>query len=274
MASKVEDYALVGDCETAALIGRDGSVDWLCWPRFDSGACFAALLGTADNGRWLIGAADQNARVIRQYRDRTLILETDIETADGAATIIDFMPPRGKASDVVRLVLGKRGKIVIRVELIIRFDYGSLVPWVTRLADGSLCAIAGPDMVVLRTPAPLRAHGRAHVGEFTVSVGETVPFALTYGLSHLPHPPPIDPLQALADTEAFWQEWLSHAEPSGEWSESVNRSLITLKALTYRPTGGMVAAATTCSRRNWVDPGTGTIVTVGSATQPLPSWHL
>jgi GH15 family glucan-1,4-alpha-glucosidase len=257
MASKVEDYALVGDCETAALIGRDGSVDWLCWPRFDSGACFAALLGTADNGRWLIGAADQNARVTRRYRDGTLILETDIETADGAATVIDFMPPRGKASDVVRLVLGKRGKVVIRVELIIRFDYGSLVPWVTRLADGSLCAIAGPDMVVLRTPAPLRAHGRTHVGEFTVSAGETVPFALTYGLSHLPLPTPTDPLQALADTEAFWQEWLSHAEPSGEWSESVNRSLITLKALTYRPTGGIVAAATTSlpeklgGSRNW-----------------------
>ena len=199
----------------------------------------------------------QNARVSRRYRDRTLILETDIETADGAATVIDFMPPRGKASDVVRLVLGKRGKIVIRVELVIRFDYGSLVPWVTRLADGSLCAIAGPDMVVLRTPAPLRAQGRTHVGEFTVSAGETVPFALTYGLSHLPLPTPIDPLQALADTETFWQEWLSHAEPSGEWSELVNRSLITLKALTYRPTGGIVAAATTSlpeklgGSRNW-----------------------
>ena len=152
MASKIEDYALVGDCETGALIGRDGSVDWLCWPRFDGGACFAALLGTSENGRWLIGAVDQSARVTRRYRDRTLILETDIQTASSAATVIDFMPPRGKASDVVRLVLGKRGKVAIRTELIIRFDYGSLVPWVTRLEDRSLCAIAGPDMVVLRTP--------------------------------------------------------------------------------------------------------------------------
>ncbi len=257
MASKVEDYAMVGDCETAALIGRDGSVDWLCWPRFDAGACFAALLGTADNGRWLIGAADQNARVTRRYRDRTLILETDIETADGAATVVDFMPPRGKASDVVRLVLGKRGKVSIRVELIIRFDYGSLVPWVTRLEDGSLRAIGGPDMVVLRTPAPLQPQDRAHVGEFTVSAGQTIPFVLTYGPSHLPLPEPIDPLTALADTEAFWQEWSSRAEPSGEWSEPVMRSLITLKALTYRPSGGTVAAATTSlpellgGSRNW-----------------------
>jgi len=256
MASKIEDYALVGDCETAALIGRDGSLDWLCWPRFDSGACFAALLGTADNGRWLIGAADRNARITRRYRDRTLILETDIQTADGMATIIDFMPPRGKASDVVRLVVGKHGTVTIRTELIIRFDYGSLVPWVTRLRDRSLVAIAGPDMVVLRTLAKLRGEDRKHVGEFTVSAGQTIPFVLTYWPSHLPPPEPIDPLKALAGTERFWRDWSSRAA-AGDWSEPVNRSLITLKALTYRPTGGIVAAATTSlpeqlgGSRNW-----------------------
>jgi GH15 family glucan-1,4-alpha-glucosidase len=258
MASRIEDYALIGDCETAALVGRDGSIDWLCWPRFDSGACFAALLGTTDNGRWLIGAADANARVTRRYRDRTLILETDIETADGAATVVDFMPPRDNGSDVVRLVCGKRGKVAMRVEWIIRFDYGALVPWVTRRQDRSFCAVAGPDMVVLRTPAALQAKDRTHVGEFIVAAGQTVPFALTYGPSHLPLPEPIDPLTALTDTEAFWQEWSSRATTStGKWSEPVCRSLITLKALTYRPTGGIVAAVTTSlpeqlgGPRNW-----------------------
>src|SRR5207244_427527 len=151
MALRIEDYAIIGDCETAALVGRDGSIDWLCWPRFDSGACFAALLGTRDNGRWWIGAADEQARVTRRYRDRTLIVETDIETADGAVTIIDFMPPRGKASDVVRLIKGRRGTVAMRTELIIRFDYGALVPWMMRLEDGTLRAVAGPDMVVMRT---------------------------------------------------------------------------------------------------------------------------
>jgi GH15 family glucan-1,4-alpha-glucosidase len=257
MASKIEDYALIGDCETAALVGRDGSIDWLCWPRFDSAACFAALVGTTGNGRWLIGAADQTATVRRRYRDRTLILETDIQTADGAAVVVDFMPPRGQASDVVRLVVGKRGKVKIRVELIIRFDYGALVPWVTRREDGSLSAIAGPDMVVLRTPAALLGKDRTHVGEFTIAAGQTVPFALTYGPSHLPLPRPIDPLAALADTEAFWREWSGYAEPLGQWSDPVNRSLITLKALTYRPTGGIIAAPKTSlpeqlgGQRNW-----------------------
>ena len=257
MASNIEDYALVGDCETAALIGRDGSIDWLCWPRFDGGACFAALLGTAENGRWLIGSNDAGARITRRYRDHTLILETDIETADGAATIIDFMPPRGKASDVVRLVVGRRGKLTIRTELIIRFDYGSLVPWVTHLQDWSLVAIAGPDMVVLRTPVKLRGKDRRHIAEFVVSAGQTIPFVLTYGPSHLPPPEQIDPLKALADTERFWRDWSSRVETAGEWSEPVNRSLITLKALTYRPTGGIVAAATASlpeqlgGSRNW-----------------------
>jgi GH15 family glucan-1,4-alpha-glucosidase len=257
MACPIEDYALIGDRETAALVGRDGSIDWLCWPRFDSTACFAALLGSRDNGRWLIGAADPKARIRRRYRDRTLILETTIETADGAVTVVDFMPPRGPTPNVVRLVCGRRGRLAMRTELIIRFDYGSLVPWVTRLDDASLRAIAGPDMVVLRTPVPLRGVDFRTVGEFTISAGETVPFVLSYGLSHLPPPRPIDPAKALAATETFWSDWIGEAQSAGEWSEAVNRSLITLKALTYAPSGAIAAAPTTSlperlgGARNW-----------------------
>jgi GH15 family glucan-1,4-alpha-glucosidase len=191
------------------LVGRDGAIDWLCWPRFDSGACFAALLGTRDNGRWLIGAADPVARVSRHYRDTTLILETEIETADGAVSVIDFMPPRGKNSDVVRLVRGKRGRVAMRTELIVRFDYGSLVPWVTQPDGGAWRAVGGPDMVVLRTPVELRGKDFTTVGEFTVAAGETVPFVLTYGPSHLALPGAIDAAQALRETETFWRAWRS-----------------------------------------------------------------
>ncbi|HEX7969489.1 MAG TPA: glycoside hydrolase family 15 protein, partial [Stellaceae bacterium] len=257
MPSKIEDYALIGDCETAALVGRDGSIDWLCWPRFDGGACFAALLGSPENGRWLIAPADRDARAARRYQDNTLILETEFTTAEGSVTLLDFMPPRGKASDVVRLVIGKRGQVAMRTELVMRFDYGSLVPWVSRLEDGTLSAVAGPDMVVLRTPASLRGVDRKTVGEFTVSAGQTIPFVLTYGASHLPPPDPIDPLAALADTQVFWQEWSARFRGPGQWSQAVIRSLITLKALTYRPTGGIVAAPTTSlpeqlgGPRNW-----------------------
>jgi GH15 family glucan-1,4-alpha-glucosidase len=255
--AKIEDYAIIGDCETAALVGRDGSIDWLCWPRFDSGACFAALLGTRDNGRWWIGAVDAEARVTRRYRGRTLIVETDIETADGAVTVIDFMPPRGKASDVVRLIKGRRGTLAMRTELIIRFDYGALVPWMMRLDDGTLRAVAGPDMVVMRTPAPLTGKDRTHIGEFDVQAGDIVPFVLTYGPSHSPPPEPIDPLKALEECEAFWRDWAGRCNPTDEWAEPVIRSLITLKALTYRPSGGIVAAVTTSlpeelgGSRNW-----------------------
>lgn len=257
MPSRIEDYALLGDCETAALVGRDGSVDWLCWPRFDGGACFAALLGSPENGRWLIAPAAVDARVTRRYRHHTLILETEFATAEGSVTLIDFMPPRGKASDVVRLVVGKRGQVAMRTEIVLRFGYGSVVPWVTRLDDGTLCAVAGPDMVVLRTAVPLRGVDRKTIGEFTVSEGQTIPFAMTYGASHLPPPEPIDPMAALADTQAFWRDWSAHFRGAGEWSEPVIRSLITLKALTYRPCGGMVAAPTTSlpeqlgGPRNW-----------------------
>ncbi|HEX4023294.1 MAG TPA: glycoside hydrolase family 15 protein [Steroidobacteraceae bacterium] len=244
MPSKIEDYALLGDCETCALVARDGSVDWLCWPRFDSGACFAALLGEPGNGRWLIAACDPQVRATRRYRGDTLILETELEGAEGSATLVEFMPPRGEASDLVRLVIGRRGQLRLRTELIVRFDYGSLVPWVTRLDDGTLRLVCGPDMVVLRTPVPLRGEERKTVGEFTVSAGQMVPFVLTYGPSHLEPPRAIDPMAALAGTEAFWREWSQRFTGSAEQSEPVLRSLITLKALTYRPTGGIVAAPT------------------------------
>ena len=205
MPSRIEDYALIGDCETAALVGRDGSIDWLCWPRFDSGACFAALLGTPENGRWQIAPADSGARVARRYRDGTLILETEFDTADGAVTLIDFMPLRGVGSDLVRLVVGRQGRVTMRTEVVIRFDYGSAVPWVTQLEDGTgLRAVAGPDMVVLRTPTRLRGEDLKTVGEFTVGPGEMVPFVLTYAPSHLPVPQALDPEAALGGTEEFW----------------------------------------------------------------------
>jgi GH15 family glucan-1,4-alpha-glucosidase len=244
MPSRIEDYALLGDCETAALVARDGSVDWLCWPRFDSAPCFAALLGSEANGRWLIAPLDPQARRTRRYRGNTLILETEIETAEGAVTLTEFMPPRGAASDLVRLVSGRRGQVRLRTELIVRFDHGSLVPWVTRLAPDTLRAVCGPDMVVLRSPVPLRGQDKTSVAEFTVRAGEVVPFVLSYGRSHLPPPRPVDPAAALADTEAYWEEWARRFQGAGRWSEPVMRSLITLKALTYRPTGGIVAAPT------------------------------
>ena len=244
MSTPLEDYAVIGDCETAALVSRQGSIDWLCWPRFDSPACFAALLGTSRHGRWLIEAADAGARIRRSYREATLILETTIDTASGAVTVIDFMPPRGKNSDIVRLVRGDRGVVRMRTELVLRFDYGRAVPWVTRLADGTFRAIAGPDMVTLHTPVTLRGHDLTTIGEFEVAAGMTVPFVLTHGSSHLPPPKAIDPEASLQHTDRFWKTWSARCQSQGEWAEAVTRSLITLKALTYAPTGGIVAAAT------------------------------
>ena len=253
----IEDYALIGDCETAALVSRAGSIDWLCWPRFDSAACFAALLGTPDNGRWLIEAVDEHARVTRKYRGHTLILETRIETTDGAVLLIDFMPPRGRNSDIVRMVRGEKGHVRLRMELVLRFDYGRTVPWVTRMDDGTLRAIAGPDLVTLHTPARIRGEDLKTVAEFEVAAGETVPFVLTHGPSTQKPPKAIDPESALGETEKFWVKWAAKNTSHGEWDDAVVRSLIVLKALTYAPTGGLVAAPTTSlpemigGTRNW-----------------------
>ena len=256
MPLPIESYALIGDCETAALVGNDGSIDWLCWPRFDSGACFAALLGDREHGRWRIGPAGGMTAVRRQYRAGTMILETEFETPDGRATLIDFMPLRGTCSDLVRMVVGREGRVAMEMELILRFHYGSIVPWVTSL-DGTMKAIAGPDMVVLQTDVPMRGEGLTTVAEFAVSAGQTASFVLTYAPSHQPPPKGVDPERALADTEAFWCEWTARSQYRGEWPEAVGRSLLTLKALTYRPTGGIVAAPTTSlpehigGTRNW-----------------------
>ncbi|MGA7074628.1 glycoside hydrolase family 15 protein [Bradyrhizobium sp.] len=255
--SRIEDYGLIGDCETAALVGRDGSIDWLCWPDFDSDACFAALLGTRKNGRWLIAPRDEATQVSRRYWDNTLILETQFETTDGAVAIVDFMPPRGHASDVVRLVRGIKGSVKMRMELVIRFGMGADIPWVKRTEDGALLAICGQDMTVLRTPVETRGKDMTTVAEFEVTEGKTIPFVLTYGASHLELPDPIDPAKALQETEDFWLDWCSRCNYEGDSRDLVMRSLITLKALTYLPTGGIVAAPTTSlpeklgGARNW-----------------------
>jgi GH15 family glucan-1,4-alpha-glucosidase len=255
--ARIEDYALIGDCETAALVGRDGSIDWLCWPRFDSAACFAALLGTPENGRWQIAPADPSARVSRRYRDGTMVLETVFATADGEAALIDFMPPHDGTSELVRLVLGRRGRLEFQTELVIRFDYGASVPWVTRLPDGGLSAVAGPEMLELHTPVELHGEDMHTVGTFSVAAGEIVPFVLTYGPSYLPRSTPAEAAAALTRTERIWREWSDRCRPVGPWTEPVRRSLLTLKALSYAPTGGMVAAATTSlpeeigGPRNW-----------------------
>jgi GH15 family glucan-1,4-alpha-glucosidase len=257
MSAPIESYALIGDCESAALIGRDGSMDWLCWPRFDSDACFAALLGTPEHGRWRIAPRDQRARVTRRYRPGTLILETRFETDEGAATIVDFMPKRDNRTDIVRLVVGERGKVAMCLELVIRFGYGAIIPWVTRLEDGTLRAIAGPDMLLLRTPVHLRGENMRTVAEFTIEEGDSVPFVLTHVPSNLPLPSIVNPNAALEITEAYWKEWSAKFQATGAWAEIVLRSLITLKALTFEPTGGIVAAPTTSlpehigGRRNW-----------------------
>ena len=254
---RIEDYALIGDCESAALVGRDGSIDWLCWPRFDSGACFAALLGGPEHGRWRIAPVDESVSVERQYRGDSMILETTFTTATGAVTVIDFMPPVGTQSDLVRMVVGKQGRVTMRVELLLRFAYGALVPWVTRLDDHSLRAIAGPDMVVLHMDTPLHGEGLTSVGDVTVAAGETTSFVLTWRASHEAVPTPVDARKALAETEAFWRDWSSRCRYDGEFRGPVLRSLLTLKALTFRPTGGIVAAPTTSlpeeigGPRNW-----------------------
>ena len=273
----IEDYALVGDCETAALIGRDGSIDWLCWPRFDSGACFAALLGKPEHGRWLIAPKDAAPRVTRRYIDGSLILVTTFETESGTVELVDFMPPRDGSADLVRMVRGVRGKVDLHTEFILRFDYGSIVPWVERFDGKGLRAIAGPEMVVLRTTVPLRGEDFTTIGEFTVSAGDVVSFVLSYGPSQLEPPKGLDPERALAETEAFWRTWSNHCASAGPWSEVVKQSLTVLKGLTYAPTGGIVAAPTTSlpeqagGVRNWdyrfcwLRDATFTLLALGSA---------
>jgi GH15 family glucan-1,4-alpha-glucosidase len=257
MAARIEDYALIGDCETAALVSREGSIDWLCWPRFDSGACFAALLGTPENGRWLLAPVDTDARISRRYRGNTLILETDYENADGAVRVIDFMPLRDHRSNVVRTVVGLRGRVAMHTQIVFRFEYGSLVPWVSRLEDGSLRAIAGPDMVVVKSDVELHGKDLTTVGEFTVGEGECVSFVMTWAPSHQQPPKTADPEKVLRTTEEFWTHWADDCTYRGEWREPVMRSVLTLKALTYAPTGGIVAAPTTSlpeqigGVRNW-----------------------
>lgn len=257
MPARIEDYALVGDCQTGALVGRDGSIDWLCFPRFDSGACFAALLGGPEHGRWLITPAAPVRAVRRRYRGDTLVLETELETDDGVVAIVDCMPPRTEAPDLVRLVEGRRGRVPMRMELVIRFDYGSIVPWVHGLPDG-LWAIAGPDRLWLRTPVPLRGEGLETVADFIVAKGDSIPFVLTWTTSTEDQPPPAhDARELVSSTEEWWSAWSSRCRYEGEWRDAVVRSLVTLKALTYGPTGGIVAAPTTSlperigGVRNW-----------------------
>jgi GH15 family glucan-1,4-alpha-glucosidase len=256
VALRIEDYALVGDTHTAALVGLDGSIDWLCFPRFDSGACMAALLGDRTNGRWLLAPAEELRRVSRRYLDDTLVLETTFETASGIARVIDFMPIRAEAPDVVRIVEGVSGRVAMQTDLVVRFDYGSSVPWVRR-GDHGLSFVAGPDQLELRTPVETRGEGLATLAEFSVSSGDRVPFVLTWHSSHLSPPRPVDPELALTETVAWWRDWTSRCRIDAEPAPLVRRSLITLKALTYAPTGGIVAAATTSlpetigGVRNW-----------------------
>ena len=253
---RIEDYALIGDTYTAALVGRDGSIDWLCLPHFDSGACFAALLGTPDNGRWRIAPADPNVRITRRYRPDTLVLETDFETDRGAVRLIDFMTPRQEEPDLIRIVEGVRGVVDMEMEFIVRFDYGWVVPWVRRI-DDHLRAIAGPDALSLWSGAPVYGKDLTTRSEFTVRAGERVPFLMMWHPSHHPAPAPPDVEAALVETTRWWQEWAARCTYGGPWRDQVLRSFLTLKALTYAPTGGIVAAPTTSlpekigGVRNW-----------------------
>ncbi len=257
MIRPIEDYALIGDTVTAALVAKSGSIDWLCVPRFDSNACFAALLGTAENGRWRIAPVEVEAKVSRQYRENTLILETEFTTTEGRVRLIDFMPVGTDATHIVRIVQGVEGCVAMEVDLTIRFDYGSIVPWVTQENEDVLRAIAGPDMITLTTPVKLEGDGLTTRGRFEVRTGQRVPFVMTYSLSHLPPPERIYADAALHRAQDFWEKWVAHAQGNGQYADAVNRSLITLKALTYAPSGGIVAAPTTSlpeylgGVRNW-----------------------
>ena len=253
---RIEDYALIGDTQTAALVGRNGSIDWLCLPRFDSGACFASLLGDRQHGCWRVSPDAEVRHTRRRYRQSTLILETEFETDDSVVRLVDFMPPRKGHPVVVRIVEGLSGQVRMRMELVIRLDYGSVIPWV-RTREGVLSAVGGPDALYLHTPVVTRGEQLSTVADFHVSKGQRIPFVLIWHPSHEPAPDPIDPEGVLQETEAWWLDWASHCTYEGEWREQVLRSLITLKALTYAPTGGIVAAPTTSlpeaigGVRNW-----------------------
>ena len=254
--ARIEDYGLIGDTLTAALVGRDGSIDWLCLPHFDSGACFAALLGQPQHGRWLIHPEDPEPHIARRYRPETLILETDFRTSTGEVRVIDFMTTRHGEPDLVRIVEGLSGEVRMQMDLAIRFDYGSVVPWIRHL-EGHVCAVAGPDALSLWTSVPTVKKDLSTQAEFVVRAGERVPFLLMWHPSHTQSPPPFDTAQALADTEQWWTNWCGRCTYQGEWREAVLRSLITLKALTFARTGGIVAAPTTSlpesigGVRNW-----------------------
>jgi GH15 family glucan-1,4-alpha-glucosidase len=254
--ARIEDYGLIGDLQTAALVGRDGSIDWACFPRFDSGACFAALLGTADHGRWIVAPRTDCWEAGRRFRPRSLVLETDWETDGGAVRVTDFMPPRGQAPDIVRIVEGLRGEVEMSSELVIRFDYGNTIPWVRRIEDGRI-AVAGPDGLCFRTPVEHRGENMRTIGEFTVQEGERIPFVLTWYPSNQQPPPAVNAEHALQETMNYWGDWAEQCVYDGDWKEAVHQSLIVLKALTYAPTGGIVASPTTSlpekigGERNW-----------------------
>jgi len=256
MSLPIEGYALIGDCHTAALVGKDGSIDWLCWPRFDSGACFAALLGGPQHGRWLLAPTTKTKRIARRYRSNSLILETEMETDEGCVRLIDFMPFSDSRWDVVRMVEGVSGCVTMRMELIVRFDYGSIVPWV-RQTDEVLLITAGPDALELAASISVAGENMKSVAEFRVSQGERQTFVINYRPSHFKPLSPLDAAAALTETEALWGRWCDRCTYRGRWRDEVMRSLITLKALTYEPTGGLVAAPTTSlpehlgGVRNW-----------------------
>ncbi len=256
MPLPIEDYALLSDTESAALVGRDGSIDWLTFPRFDSPACFAALLGAADHGHWQIAPATAVRRVERRYRPGTLVLETVFHTDEGSVAVIDCMPLRGRALDLVRLVEGRSGRVPMRMDLTVRMDYGSIVPWVRRI-DGDLVFVAGPDALRLRTPVEVRGEDFTTIADFAVPEGTRVPFDLVWYRSHLSPPPASDVPTAVEATERWWREWSQRCRTVGPWTEEVRQSLVVLKGLTYAPTGGLVAAATTSlpeaigGGRNW-----------------------
>ena len=257
MPERIEDYALLGDLQTAALVGRSGSVDWLPFPRFDSSSCFSALLGGREHGRWLLAPVSGGPATDRRYREDTLVLESEWQTSEGRVRVVDFMPPRESKPDIVRIVEGLEGRVPMRTELVIRFDYGSVVPWVIRLDQRTLVVIGGPDGLLLRTPIVLEPEGMSHAAEFVVRAGDRIPFVLTWFPSHERRPDAVDAEQALVDTETYWRSWLADSTYAGEHAEAVKTSVLVLKALTYAPTGGIIAAPTTSlperigGERNW-----------------------